>query len=95
MANRKNGTLYIGVTSNLMQRIAQHREGTFEGFAKDNDCKRLMWLGQYGDMNSAITREKQMKKWKRQWKINLLEKENPAWFDLAVDLGFDPLPSQG
>ena len=95
MATRKNGALYVGVTSNLMQRVYQHRAGSFEGFSKDNNTKKLMWFARYRDMEGAITREKQMKKWKRQWKINLLEKDNPDWFDLAVDLGFDPLPSQG
>ena len=91
MANRRQGALYTGVTSNLMQRIYQHREGSFEGFSKDNDTKILVWFEQQGTMELAITREKRVKNWNRQWKINMIEEANPDWKDLAVDLGFSPL----
>ena len=91
VANRKYGAIYVGVTSNLMQRIYQHREGTFEGFSKRYGTKRLMWFEQHGTMETAIVREKQMKEWKRGWKIEQLEKTNPDWKDLAIDLGFPPL----
>ena len=93
MANRKNGAIYTGVTSNLMQRVYQHREGSFEGFSKENDTKILVWFEQQGTMELAIAREKRIKKWNRQWKINLIETENPDWRDLAVDFGFPTLPS--
>ena len=91
MANRRQGAIYTGVTSNLMQRVHQHREGSFEGFSKDNDTKILVWFEQQGTMELAITREKRIKNWNRQWKINMIEEANPDWKDLAVDLGFPPL----
>ncbi|MGL5837357.1 MAG: GIY-YIG nuclease family protein [Sphingorhabdus sp.] len=91
VANRRYGTLYIGVTSNLMQRIQQHREGLIEGFSKRYGIKRLMYFELHGTMETAIVREKQLKEWKRNWKIELLEKDNPDWKDLAIDLGFPPL----
>jgi len=82
LASKKNGTLYIGVTSNLVQRIWQHREGVVEGFTDKYDVKTLVWYEQHETMESAITREKQMKKWNRDWKINAIERENPQWEDL-------------
>ena len=91
LANRKYGTAYVGVTSRLMQRIYQHREGVFESFSKEKDTKILVWYEQHSTMETAITREKQIKKWNRQWKINMIETENPDWRDLSVDLGFPPL----
>jgi putative endonuclease len=94
LASRRYGTLYVGVTSHLMQRILQHREETFGGFSSDYSVKMLVWYEQHGTMETAITREKQIKKWNRQWKINKIESENPDWRDLSVDLGFPPLPSQ-
>lgn len=93
MANRKNGTLYIGVTSNLMQRVAQHREGHYEGFSKDKATKILVWFEKHETMEQAILREKRIKKWNRQWKINLIEADNKDWLDLAMDFGFKKLPS--
>jgi len=77
-----------------MQRVHQHREGSFEGFTAEHNVKMLLWYEQHETMDTAITREKQIKKWKRQWKINVIEAENPDWRDLAVDLGFLPLPSR-
>jgi putative endonuclease len=92
LASVRNGTLYIGVTSNLMGRIVQHRDGLTGGFTKRYGVKRLVWFQMADTMEAAITREKQLKVWRRAWKIALIEAENPAWRDLAEDLGFDPLP---
>lgn len=82
LASKKKGTLYIGVTSNLVQRIWQHREGVVEGFTEKYDVKVLVWFEQHETMESAITREKKMKKWNRDWKIKVIERENPQWEDL-------------
>ncbi len=86
MANTRNGTLYLGVTSNIQQRIYQHRNGLLEGFSKDNGCVLLVWFEQYDDLQEARHRELQMKKWKRAWKIELIEKHNPKWKDLFETL---------
>jgi putative endonuclease len=91
MASQRNGTIYTGVTSNLMQRVWQHREGVVPGFTLEYRVKYLVWYEQHGTMDSAIRREKQIKAWRRSWKLALFEGENPEWRDLAVDLGFDPL----
>ena len=90
-ASARNGTLYIGVTSHLMQRIAQHRAGTFGGFTDKYGAKLLVWFEQHATMDYANTREKQLKKWNRAWKLKLIEAGNPAWDDLAVEFGFEPL----
>ncbi len=92
LCNGYNGTLYVGVTSNLIGRILQHREGTFEGFTKRNGIIRLVWYEMADTMEAAIASEKRIKKWHRDWKINLIERDNPHWDDLAVALGLDPLP---
>jgi putative endonuclease len=94
LASGRYGTLYVGVTSHLMQRMYQHCEDVFRGFSSDHGTKMLVWYEQHGTMETAITREKQIKKWNRQWKINMIETENPNWRDLSVDLGFPPLPSR-
>jgi putative endonuclease len=94
LASRKYGTLYTGVTSNLMQRIYQHREQVFEGFATRKNVKILVWFEQHGTMETAIQREKRIKKWNRQWRINLIEATNANWRDLSVDFGFPMLPTQ-
>jgi putative endonuclease len=86
-----HGTIYTGVTSNLLQRIYQHREGTLGGFTAEYGCKRLVWFEMQGDMEHAIRREKQIKNWRREWKVALIEGENPLWRDLAEDFGFEPL----
>lgn len=91
LARHRNGTLYIGVTSDLIQRVYQHRAGLIEGFTRDYGVKRLVWFEQGGSMEEAIRREKQLKKWRRQWKIDLIGQENPHWRDLAVDLGLEML----
>jgi putative endonuclease len=85
MANRRNGTLYIGVTSNLPQRAYQHREGLTPGFTKRYGCKSLVYYEQFEDMESAIAREKQLKAGSRERKIDLIEKLNPDWRDLYAD----------
>ncbi|NJM50132.1 MAG: GIY-YIG nuclease family protein [Sphingomonadales bacterium] len=91
LASGRNGTLYIGVTSNLLLRISQHRLETLEGFTKKYGIKCLVWFEQHSVMESAIRREKQLKKWNRAWKLRLIEENNPDWCDLAEDFGFDPL----
>ncbi|KPM13278.1 GIY-YIG nuclease family protein [Citromicrobium sp. WPS32] len=92
LASRRNGTLYVGVTSDLMKRIAEHRDGLIEGFTKDYGVRRLVWFEQHATMDAAILREKRIKKWKREWKINLIREQKADWRDLAVDLGFGMLP---
>lgn len=90
MTNQRNGTLYLGVTSNLRQRAHQHREGEVEGFSQDHGCKRLVWFEQHSEMTAAIAREKAIKKWRRAWKIALIEKINPQWRDLYDDFSNPP-----
>jgi putative endonuclease len=82
LASRRNGTLYLGVTSDLTQRAYQHREGEIPGFSKKYGCELLVWFEQYDDMHIAIAREKSLKKWRRAWKLALIEKSNPQWRDL-------------
>jgi putative endonuclease len=91
LASQRNGTLYTGVTSNLMVRLAQHREGSLSGFTSDYGVKQLVWFEVHESMESAILREKRIKKWNRAWKLALIEGENPEWRDLAEDFGFEPL----
>jgi len=82
LASRKNGTLYTGVTSNLPRRAWKHREGVTEGFTKRHSVKRLVFVEEHQTAESAIKREKAIKSWPRRWKIELVEKDNPDWFDL-------------
>jgi putative endonuclease len=82
LASQRNGTLYIGVTSDLLRRLWQHRNGEVDGFTRDHSVHRLVWFEQHDTMLSAITREKQLKKWKRDWKLRLIEENNPYWHDL-------------
>ncbi|TPG21068.1 GIY-YIG nuclease family protein [Sphingomonas koreensis] len=91
LASGFNGALYTGVTSNLVGRITQHRDGTFDGFTKRYGIKRLVWFEMIDTMESAITAEKRIKRWRRDWKKNLIERDNPDWRDLAVALGLPPL----
>ncbi|MCP3729782.1 GIY-YIG nuclease family protein [Sphingomonas sp. MG17] len=91
LANRYNGAIYVGVTSNLIGRIIQHREGAFDGHTKKWGIHRLVYYEAGGTMESAIAREKQLKRYRREWKRNLIERENPMWNDLAVGLGLEPL----
>ena len=91
LASQRNGTLYVGVTSNLIARVHQHREGRVRGFTRDYSVKLLVWFEQHATMESAITREKRIKKWNRAWKLELIEAANPEWRDLAEDLGLGAL----
>jgi putative endonuclease len=95
LASRKNGAIYTGVTSNLVQRIGQHREGAIPGFTCKYGVKRLVWFEQHATMEHAIVREKRIKKWLRRWKLELIERDNLGWRDLAEDLGFPPLEPTG
>ena len=82
LTNKRNGTLYIGVTSDLPGRIWQHKNAEADGFAKQNAADRLVYYESHSDMVSAIQREKRMKKWRRKWKLELIESMNPDWRDL-------------
>ena len=81
MASRRNGTLYIGVTSDLVKRAWEHKNGITGGFTRKYNVHKLVYYELFEDMNSAIVREKQMKKWRRAWKIELIEKTNRTWKD--------------
>ncbi|GGB63608.1 endonuclease [Blastomonas aquatica] len=86
MASKRNGTLYLGVTSNLPYRAWQHRTGQIEGFTKKYRCHMLVWYEHFDDIQDARACEYRMKTWKRDWKIALIEKDNPVWRDLYPDL---------
>jgi len=90
LASGRHGTLYIGVTSDLIARVHQHRESLIKGFSSRYGVTRLVYYECFDDMVSAITREKQLKKWRRDWKLNLIEASNPGWDDLAEGLGLGP-----
>jgi putative endonuclease len=86
MASQPNGTIYLGVTSNIAQRAYQHRRGLIEGFSKKHGCTLLVWYEQHDDIQDARVRECQMKSWKRAWKLRLVEEPNPEWRDLFDEL---------
>ena len=86
LSNKRNGTLYTGVTSDLIKRIWQHRNEHVDGFSKTYSTHLLVYYEIHGDMISAITREKQIKAWKREWKINVIEEFNPYWHDLYPEI---------
>jgi putative endonuclease len=86
LASKRNGTLYLGSTRNLVQRIHQHREGLVEGFSKQYGVKMLVWFEPHGSVMSMATRERQLKEWKRAWKVDLIESTNPTWRDLFDDI---------
>ena len=92
LARASHSTFYTGVTSNLVGRLWQHREGVTRGYAQHYGIKRLVWFESHETMETAIIREKRIKRWPRPWKYDLIHKENPTWRDLAEDFGFDPLP---
>jgi putative endonuclease len=92
LAKASHSTLYTGVTSDLPGRIWQHREGLIRGFTQRYGIKRLVWFEAHETMESAILREKRIKRWPRTWKYDLIHRENPIWRDLAEVLGFPPLP---
>lgn len=85
-ANKKHGTLYIGMTNDLKIRVCEHKNSLIDGFTKKYNIKTLVYYEQTTDVNSAIIREKRVKKWKRDWKINLIEKTNPRWKDLYEEI---------
>jgi putative endonuclease len=87
LGNRRNGTLYIGMTDDLIRRTWEHREGVIRGFTKMYGVKRLYWYEVHETREAAFTRERQIKKWNRVWKLELIEKSNPGWQDLGEDLG--------
>ena len=86
LASKRNGTLYVGITSDLIKRIWQHKEKLVEGFTKKYKVDRLVYFEEFKDPENAIKREKRLKKYKREWKINLIEKDNPRWADLYDSL---------
>lgn len=86
LASKRNGTLYIGVTSDIARRAWEHRNSALEGFTRRYDVKLLVYVEFHDTMPDAILREKQMKKWRRAWKLKLIERENPDWRDLYDDL---------
>jgi len=88
LSNKYNGTLYIGVANDLERRMFEHKNELVEGFTKQYGLKRLVYFETYQYVNDAIKREKNMKKWNRQWKISLIEKDNPNWSDLSKDWKF-------
>ena len=86
LASKKNGTLYCGVTNDLARRVWQHRQESVDGFTSKYHVHRLVWFETHNDIGFAITREKQIKKWKRAWKTELIQHENPEWHDLYDSL---------
>ncbi|QVL45853.1 MAG: GIY-YIG nuclease family protein [Methylophilaceae bacterium] len=86
LASERNGTLYIGVTSDLVKRVWEHQSDFVEGFTKKYKVHHLVWYEIHDNMEAAINREKQLKEWKRQWKITLIEKTNPYWNDLYASI---------
>jgi putative endonuclease len=86
LANKRNGTLYIGMTDDLVRRVWEHREGIAEGFTKTYAIKMLIWFEQHASRESAFQRERQMKKWNRLWKLREIERSNPEWRDLYEEI---------
>jgi putative endonuclease len=86
LSNSKNGTLYIGVTSNLVQRVFQHKHDLVDGFSKKYQTHKLVYYEIHASMESAILKEKQLKRWERQWKVRIINKFNPEWVDLYSEL---------
>ncbi|HDZ55246.1 MAG TPA: GIY-YIG nuclease family protein [Pseudomonas xinjiangensis] len=86
LASKRSGTLYVGVTSNLVQRVWQHREGEVEGFTYRYGVKTLVWYELHDSMAGAIAREKALKRWNRDWKLRMIEEANPQWRDLWFDI---------
>ena len=86
LASAKHGTLYIGITNDLVRRVYQHKNKIIKGFTSQYDVHLLVWYEAYDDPTSAIEREKELKKWRREWKINLIEQDNPNWNDLYDEI---------
>jgi len=83
LASRRNGTLYIGLTNNLARRIYEHKNNLLDGFTKKYKVQNLVYAEEFKNIHDAIKRQKQLKKWNRKWKVQLIEKENPDWIDLS------------
>lgn len=88
LASKKNGTLYVGVTHNLSRRIHEHKQGIIPSFTTKYEVQQLVYVEKHSLMIQAVAREKVIKKWRREWKINLIEKLNPEWKDLSNDISF-------
>ncbi len=86
LTNARDGTLYTGITNNLIRRVYEHKSNEIEGFTKKYKTNKLVYFEETPDVQSAITREKRIKKWRRSWKIELIEKNNPQWRDLYYDI---------
>jgi putative endonuclease len=86
LASKKNGTLYIGVTGDLVKRIYEHKQNLIDGFTKEHNVHTLVYYEYHNEVEEAIQREKQMKKWNRKWKIRLIEEKNPEWKDLFDEI---------
>ena len=82
LASQRNGTLYVGVTNNLVRRVYEHREKLVEGFTAEHGVTLLVWFDQTASIEEAIAHEKRLKRWRREWKLALIEKSNPQWLDL-------------
>lgn len=82
LASKRNGTLYVGVTSDIIRRVSEHKSGVIEGYTKNYGVHRLVYVEYHGTMTDAILREKQLKRWRRAWKLDLIERENPQWLDI-------------
>lgn len=93
LASQKNGTLYIGVTSDLVKRVLQHKTGEVEGFTKKYGVKLLVYYEETGSIEEAIVREKRLKEWRREWKMRLIEERNPSWEDLFDEISGSRPPS--
>ena len=86
LTNRRNGTLYTGITSRLAERVDEHKQGVVGGFTRKYELDKLVWYERHDSAEAAITREKQIKEWRRRWKIELIEEINPYWNDLSSDV---------
>jgi len=86
LASRKHGTLYVGVTNDLVRRVHEHTSGMVGGFTSKYHVTRLVWFETHDDVTAAIKREKEMKKWRREWKISLIERDNPDWLDITESI---------
>ena len=86
LASKPQGTLYVGVTNDLMRRVYEHKAGAVPGFTMKYGVKKLVWFESFGDINDAIAQENRLKRWRRDWKKNLIERDNPHWIDLYPGL---------
>ena len=93
LASKRNGTLYVGITNDLERRIAEHKSGKIEGFTKKHSVHLLVYSASFDNPNDAITSEKRLKRWRRAWKLKLIEEQNPRWRDLSEDFNGQVSPS--